>query len=581
MRQYRFLKCWAAAVCVWLLAAGFLAERLFAEEPPPREDLIFQLSNERSNLQIVETTSRIIQVRGRIATVDGHDPAVLDVTTLPKVANQLRLQAVKSGITTLVITDEFGTRYTIDVTVVGDVRHLEALIQRAFPDASVKAIKINDAVLLTGWVNQQDQLTPIIEVAEQFSPKILNYLKVGGVQQVLLRIKVMEVQRTKIRQLGLNFVNLSSNGYVTSTPGALSPLSALTAPFGGPPSARVSAAGLAAPTATFGILGTDNVFQGFVEALKQEKLLKILAEPNLVTINGRPANFLSGGEIPIPVPQGLGTVTIQWRDFGVRLEFVPYVLGAGRMRLEVSPEVSELDPTKGTSLNGTSVPAITTRRVNTQVEMNFGQSLVIAGMINSQIRAETNKIPFLGELPWVGSAFRRVKHEESETELLILVTPELVSPLEAAQVLADGPGMHSVAPTDRELFGLGMVETPKTGNDCDGCLGAPSEIGPPGLIPPPLAAPGALTPVPAVPNEVLPAPIPGYPADPPRASTRPRLLPPANSPASEQLPPSRPTAQLQQTNGAAAGSPPQKPGAKGRRPLPGLIAPAAEASPEP
>jgi pilus assembly protein CpaC len=345
------------------------------------------------------------------------------------------------------------------------------------------------------------------------------------------------------------------------------------------PDVAAKSASLASTTATFGIIGSDAAFLGFVEALKQEKLLQILAEPNLVTINGRPANFLSGGEIPIPVPQGLGTVTIQWRDFGVRVEFVPYVLGAGRMRLEVSPEVSNLDPTNGTSLNGTSVPAITTRRVNTQVEMNFGQSLVIAGLINSQAQGETDKIPFLGELPWIGAAFRRVKRNDAETELLIMVTPELVAPLDPGQVLAEGPGMHSVSPTDRELYGLGILETPKTGDDCAGCVGGPAGVVPPQLPTPP----GGFAPGTAAPSELLPPPITGpvpdggAMAEPPRASTRPRDLPSARQTTSAAVPGSRPEARLQQMGGNSA----KATGGQARRPLPGLIAPAVEAAPEP
>jgi pilus assembly protein CpaC len=183
------------------------------------------------------------------------------------------------------------------------------------------------------------------------------------------------------------------------------------------------------------------------------------------------------------VPQSLGTVTIQFREFGVRLECCPIVLGGGRLKMQVAPEVSERDFTSAVSLTGTTVPGLTTRRVNSEVEMRFGQTLVIAGLISNRVVAEVRKTPFLGELPWVGALFSRKRFDESETELLVLVTPEPVSPLDECQVGEDGPGRQTVSPTDREFFGQGLLEVPRYGPDCPDCDSGLDAGYPPQLAP--------------------------------------------------------------------------------------------------
>jgi pilus assembly protein CpaC len=433
----------------------------------PRNSLIFQVQTKQTSLSLIEKSSRVIALNNRIKTVDGFDPAVVKVTTIgdpqrPEVNDprKIRVTAVAPGLTSLILVDETGESYVVEVLVSGDTKQLEAIIRRGFPDSSVHAIKVKDSVLLLGWVNQPDQLTPIVEIAEQFHPKVLNYLRVSGIQQVMLQVKIMEVQRGRIRTMGFNFLNLRDGSYVTSTPGSIATLASLAAPFGGP-AGVTGAPGNA--TAMFGVITNNNVFQGFIEALKQESLLRILAEPTLVTVNGRPANFLSGGEFPILVPGGLGTVTVQFKPFGVRLEFVPMVLGNGRVRLEVAPEVSEKDFTTQVTVGNTVVPGLTTRRANAQVEMNFGQTMIISGLINNRVQSRTQKVPFLGELPWVGAAFRRVSHDEAETELLILVTPQLAEPLDPSQVPEYGPGQNTVSPTDAELYGSGYLEVPRYG----------------------------------------------------------------------------------------------------------------------
>ena len=450
--------------------------------PPGASEPVVQVSSEQMKLEVTEKFSKILKFPGKIKRVDGFDPTVLNVTALTP--NEIRVQALVPGVTTLVITDENGKIYSVETFVSGDARHLQAYLKELFPRSSVTAIKVQDSVVLRGWVTEPEAITEMVEIAEQFFPNgVLNQMKLAGVQQVLLKVKIMEVQRSKIRQLGVNWLFLNQSGYVYSNPGSLVPLTGISVPFGGPPALTASQQLLGNATMGFGLVGDNSIFQAFIEALKQEALLKILAEPELVTTSGRPANLLSGGEFPILVPQSLGTVTIEWREFGVRMEAVPIVLGNGRLRLEVQPEVSERDFSNAVQVSGTTVPGLTVRRANTAVEMNFGETMVIAGLISSRKTAETSKTPFLGELPVVGAAFRRVRYTEGETELVIMVTPELVSPLKSGQIPPGGPGRFTATPTDRELYGDGVLEVPSYGDKCPDCrYSVPGPISPESMM---------------------------------------------------------------------------------------------------
>ena len=428
---------------------------------PVSEAEVYHVLSATNQLSLTERFSRVLELEKRITRVDGFDPAVLTVSALTP--HRIRIQAVSAGVTTLVLVDEFDKTYTIEVFVEGDVRYLQSYIDRFFPDSSVKAVKVKDSVVLRGVVADPSHISQITEVAEQFFPKVINHMQFGAANQVRLQVRIMEAQRSRIRQLGFNWSFLNGSGYVSSNPGSLSsPLGANLTP-GQTPGLTYGGAGLSDSSISFGVVNANSVFRGFLEALKQEGLLRILVETSVVADSGRPASLLSGGEFPILVPQALGTLSVEWKEFGVKLEAVPIVLGQGQVILEIAPEFSERDFANAAQLDNTTVPAITTRRANTQVRMKFGQTLMIGGLIATRYTAETDKVPFLGELPGIGAAFRRVRYDENETELIILVTPEYVAPLDPHQVPDGGPGQFSDVPTDRELFWQGMIEVPNYG----------------------------------------------------------------------------------------------------------------------
>lgn len=448
-----------------------------AAAPPSSHpgERVQRLTAPESEISIVELQSRVVETEARIRLVDDFNPATVSVTALSP--TQLRIRGEAAGITTVRVADEFDHVYLITVMVERDLRELEANLRRLFPGTSIRVVGVRDSVVLQGWVTQPSQIPNIVAVAQTYTPNVQNHLQVGGGNQIQLSCKVMEVQRSKLEALGFNFLTLGQNYYFASTPGALAPIAEATLPFGGPPTIATQAAALANPTAQFAILGSSDIFRGFIEALKQESLLKIVAEPNLVTVSGRTAEFHSGGEFPILVPQGVGTATIQFRDFGVRLEAVPVVLGNGRVQLDVMAEISERDFSNAVNTGGVLVPGLTSRDVNTRVEMNFGETVMIGGLTQDRVTSSTNKIPVLGDIPYLGVAFSRKNHQLATTELIIMVTPNLTAPLAPGQVPCNGPGLNSDDPTCKEFHLDAHMEVPRfSGGACPPGLACPPGI---------------------------------------------------------------------------------------------------------
>jgi pilus assembly protein CpaC len=541
MLDLRTMRCGALWFAPLLLLLGLRPGSLPAQGPPPAAltGEVTSIMAPRTTVEIAERFTKVLEFPARVARIDGFDPTVLSVTPLSQ--TQVRLQALDQGVTTLVATDEHSQIYTIEVFVSGDSRLLQAVLKRHFPNTAVHVTKLRNTILLRGWVAEPHQISEIVDIARQYAPEILNQMKVAGPQDVQLRVKILEAQRSAIRRFGINFVATGNNATVISTPGPISPLSTLALPFGGPPAATLADSGLSNASLALGIATDNFVFEGLIQALKEEGLLKISAEPVLVTRSGEAARLVNGGEFPIPVPQSLGTVTIEWREFGVSLESLPIVLGPTTLKQQIRAEVSERDFTTAVTLNGTTVPGLTKRTVETQTVMEFGQTLVIGGLIATRYTAETDKLPFFGELPGiVGAAFRRTRYDMAETELVVMITPEFVAPVCPEQMPPGGPGKFTAIPTDRELYCDGVIEVPNYGDPCQsgncpypmngGAMMTPGAPMPMMTLPPPApAAPGLKTPAPVpdghsepaliTPPSTLPAPPPP-PGEPSSASMR-------------------------------------------------------------
>ncbi len=475
-----------ALVCI--LAASLVAQSTVIPLPSNNPSINFEVKLPHERMEMTASTSRILTMEQKIPQAQVNNPDLLDLTPLSP--TQIQVSAKKAGVTQINLWDEEKKLYTVDVLIIGDAQELIVLLKSQFPNCSLKIIPVASSVLISGYVDKAENVDRIIQIAQEFYPKVINNMTLGGVQTVLLNVKLMEVSRTKLRRLGMDWTNIDSAGStIASTAGGiLTPVGASATGFPG----GFAPSTTNPPTFSFKILSGGNTFTGVLDALRQDNLLKILAEPKLVTESGRAASFNSGGEIPVPVPQSLGTVTIEWKKYGAQVDFVPIVLGNGKIRLEVRPRVSELDTARSITINGTLVPGLRSREADTAVEMMAGQTLAIAGLVSSREESENRGLPWISEVPYLGVPFRKVSSTTNEVELLIMVTPELVAAMDASEVPPCGPGMSTTSPTDWELYMKGHLEVP---NCCPN--GGPNSPPPDGMIGPeeiPSPASGALMP---------------------------------------------------------------------------------------
>ncbi len=422
-------------------------------------NIIRRISRQSERLEMTTNASRILTLGMQIPKVQVNNPELVAVTPLS--ATEIQVSAKKPGVTQVNMWDTENKVHTLDVIIYGDVRELEFALKTQFPNSSVGVKKFSQSLMLTGFVDSPDHVGPIMRLAEDYAPKVINNLDVGGVQQVLLKVKVMEVSRTKLRQLGVDWAIFGSDGDF-----AISRVSGLISAF----DSSAQSITTAGETFAFGLVNNSSSFFGVLDALQQQNVAKILAEPNLVSVSGRPAQFLEGGEVPILVPQALGTTSIEFRPFGTQVDFLPIVLGNGNIRLEVRPRVSERDESIGIDLQDTRVPGFRVRQADTAVEMKAGQTFALAGLLQRRTEAQHRGLPYVSDIPIIGAGFRSVREVVNEIELLILVTPEFVDALDPHEYPPCGPGMGTMSPDNCSLYFGGHIEVPNAYGPCaPGC----------------------------------------------------------------------------------------------------------------
>ncbi len=392
----------------------------------------------------------------RVTNAEIADVAV----TSPK---QILVQGKSFGTTQLIAVVDGGVQRIFTIAVDLDLERLQASITENVPRSKVKAAGMLDTVVLTGYVPDAESAERIMQIANIYSEKVVNQMRVAGVQQVLLRCTVAEVNRTATRQLGVNgWIAGDSfrDMFVVSQVGGINPVNIGAA--GGfsvtsPVPFATDQQGLplgTTPTLSLGFPGVQ--MQVFLRALRENGLLKVLAEPNLVAISGQEASFLAGGEFPIPIAQR-DSIAIDYREYGVKLVFTPAVLSENVIRIRVAPEVSEPDFSNSVRLSGFVVPGLISRRAETVVELAPGQTFALGGLLSERTRGVASKVPALGDVPVLGALFSSTDYQKSESELVILVTPEIVEPLNPGEV-AYVPGASHVDPSDWELLALGKLD---------------------------------------------------------------------------------------------------------------------------
>jgi len=416
---------------------------------------------------IVETSAPVTRaqvVESSIANVQSVSPTQFVIT------------GVGYGTTQVMFWSNDNTQQVFEVDVELDLDRLNDMLDKIDPLAEATALSVNGSVVLTGTVSGPEAADRMTQLARLFAPRhapvpelaVQHHLIVSGEQQVLLRVTVAEVARRATRALGVNgFLagdDFTDTFVVSQVGGAFNPVNigaaADTNVQGTIPFLTGEEGVPLSPSTTFS-LGFPRVqMQIFLKAMADNQLLKVLAEPNLVAVSGETATFLAGGEFPIPVPQsggGVGAITIEFREFGVRMNFTPVVLADQRIRLRVAPEVSETDFSNAIQIQGFVVPGLTQRRMETTVEVGNGQTLAVAGLLSEEVRGLANNIPGLGDVPILGSLFRSVEYQRRETELVMLVTPEIIAPMDPQQV-PKVPGEDYTTPDDYQLYALGLLE---------------------------------------------------------------------------------------------------------------------------
>jgi pilus assembly protein CpaC len=445
--------CWGLLLA--LVLGGFSGAGAWAQEgaPAPHPTAIIVPINgtQRVTMSTGKFIARAVNEKENIARVSG----------VPGEPGKVIITGLEPGITRVTITDVEGKSDTFDVIVQFDVEYLRSLLKRAVPTASVEPIPAgNNSIILTGTVAHIEDIQIILDTTNSIvggGNRIVNAMRVGGVQQVQLCVVVARVSRNELRSMAFTFFDQGQRHFFGSTiggPGSSSSTAATA--IGGSTSSVTQSTNL-----VLGFVNNKQSFFGYLNALRNEGLAKVITEPRLMTLSGRTASFLDGGEQAIPVPAGLGQVGTQFEEFGTRLNFLPIVLGNGKIHLEVEPEVSRLDAAAGTSIQGTIVPGRATQRIHTTVEMEDGQTLMLGGLIQRDNAGQTSKVPILGDLPLIGAAFRTISYTDDESELVVMVTPHLVDPMSCDQLPHYLPGQETRKPDDFELFLEGILEAPR------------------------------------------------------------------------------------------------------------------------
>ncbi len=413
------------------------------------------------DLKVTVGKSIVIDYPTNVARISTSNPDVVDAVAVS--TREILLHAKDHGVATVVVWAKNGERNFYNISVEHNVKPIRRIIEVTFPNESIEVQSAEDSVTLTGLVSSQEVSDRAAAVAASLANTVVNNLKLIDTveKQILLRVRFAEMDR----QVGKQFaINLASTG-AANTPGAIS-----TGQFGSVRATelRGSIPGRIDGTTTdFNITDALQVFAfrpdlnlaGFVAALKTQGLLQILAEPNLVTSAGKEASFLVGGEFPVPVLQGgqnAGAVTTQFREFGIRLNFLPELTENGTIRMYVKPEVSTIDIANSVQFSGFTIPALATRRMETNIELREGQSFVIAGLLDDRAQATFNRIPGLASIPILGELFKSRDTSKSKNELIVMVTPEVVEPLDADDPKAMPPMpvdfLEPLSPEDRITY---------------------------------------------------------------------------------------------------------------------------------
>ena len=418
-------------------------------------------------LTLSKGTGTLVRLSEPMSDVFVANDTIADVQV--RSSNQLYVFGKGAGETTVYATSKSGrVVYAANVRVGNNLSSVGEMLHAAMPEANIPATPMNNLVLLTGTVANPDDAAEATRLTQAYvgdGTQVVTRLRSATPLQVLLKVRIAEINRSMLKKVGVNLLNRDSGrtlfnigqgspGTIKVAPGQIDASGNITGaidPSGALPGQSVVTFNNIVGGTTLGlfghIFGTDLL--GTLDLMQNDGFVTTLAEPTLTALSGETASFLAGGEFPIPVSQAIGAVTIEYKQYGVGLAFTPIVLADGRISMRVRPEVSELSDAGSVKLNGFIVPALTTRRAETTVELGSGQSFMLAGLLQNRNNNSIQKAPFLGDLPILGALFRSTSYQRNETELVIIVTPYLVRPV-SNQLAVPTQGYR--APTDGEMI---------------------------------------------------------------------------------------------------------------------------------
>jgi pilus assembly protein CpaC len=473
-------------------------------------------------LHVILGHSVFIDTKTRLRRVYVSDPTVINSVTLSP--NQIIVTAMTPGISSLTLLDETGLAQSYVVSSDVDVEGLRAAMSGAMGNDAIRVEGNGSRVTLTGSAASQAVSDAASKLAGLYAANVANALVIaspGHPKQVRLEVRILEVDRSKMLQLGVNLFNPGGNtNYLATSTSAQFPSAATVSPSTG-----TSAMGLLTTTnpLNFMLYAAKLNLGATIQDLQSKQVLQILADPTITTISGEQANFLSGGEFPFPVVQPGGTggapvVTIQFRQFGVKLEFTPVVNDDGTIRLKVSPEVSALDYADAVTVSGFTIPALSTRRATTEVELRSAQSFAISGLLDQRTTDMMSKNPGAANIPILGNLFKSKNVNHSTTELVIVVTPTVVDPLEETAEPAQPDMPIHLLDTGTFDKSLGKNLNPKPAappltGPSSSPYGSPAPPAPPAAVPAPAPAAGSAgESMPVTAPENAQAPLPAGPA---------------------------------------------------------------------
>lgn len=447
MKYDRFLKAAIAGLTLSLTAA--------APSIAPAETLRVLRGEASSALSVPMSRAVVVESDVPFTELSIANPGIADISSLSD--RTIYVLGKEPGRTTLTLLGENGRLITnVEIHVSPDIAEFKERLTQILPGENIEVRTANNGIVLSGTVSSIVRLDRALDLAERYAPdRVSNLMTVGGTQQVMLKVRFAEMQRSVSKALSssIAFSGLGFNDDVSITGGTNRTIGqgAITSALGG----AVPASNANNGAVLFGF-GAGGLEVGILlEALETRGVVRSLAEPNLTALSGQEATFLAGGEYPVPTANDGGTISVEFKPFGVELSFIPRVIDQDIINLEMSASVSAIDPSSGFQANGFSVDAFTRRETSTTVEMRDGESFAIAGLLSDDFTDLNGQLPWVGDIPVLGALFRSAEYARRQTELVIIVTPHLVSPTRGEALAL--PTDRVRPPTEQGLFLFGQV----------------------------------------------------------------------------------------------------------------------------